>query len=256
VKISLVTVCFNGEKTIEDTIKSVISQTHEFVEYIIIDGGSRDGTAGIVNKYKAHVAQFVSEPDQGIYDAMNKGIHLATGDVIGFINADDFYADSGVVERVARTFEDSTIDACYGDLCYVKQDDTDSVVRYWKSSEFKSGFFLRGWCPPHPTFFARRSVYERFGGFDLDFRIAADMELMLRFLVAHDVPAAYLPHVLVKMRMGGTTNRSFENIVKQNREIWRAFKKHGLQPSLLSFLGGKMISRGRQFFSRPGEAVN
>lgn len=250
-KISIITVCFNSAETIGHTLRSVREQNYHDVEHIVIDGGSRDKTLDVVAAEGVHVAKLVSERDHGIYDAMNKGIAMATGDVIGFLNADDFYAAPDVLMQVAKVFEERPINACYGDLCYVKQANTQNIVRYWRSSDFKSGLFFSGWCPPHPTFFVRKSIYERFGGFDLDYKIAADMELMIRFLVVHRVKSCYLPRILVKMRMGGTTNRSVRNVIKQNCEIWQAFKKHSLRPSLAQFISGKLLLRGKQFLFRP-----
>jgi glycosyltransferase involved in cell wall biosynthesis len=250
-KFSIVTVCFNSAPTIGHTLKSVASQTYSDIEHIIVDGASRDGTLGVVESNKSRVAKVVSEPDRGIYDAMNKGIGLATGEIIGFINSDDFYATETVIEDVAKVFEDSDIDACFGDLQYVRQDDVQAVVRYWRSSPFVPGAFLRGWVPPHPTFFARRSVYDRCGCFDLRFPIAADMELMTRFLEVNRIRSRYLPEVLVNMRLGGTTNSTWRNILQQNQEIWRALKLHSLNPSLLPFVIGKLMSRGGQFLARP-----
>jgi glycosyltransferase involved in cell wall biosynthesis len=249
-RISVITVCRNSVETIEDTLRSVASQTSPSVEHIVVDGGSRDGTMRIVERFP-HVAKAVSEPDRGIYDAMNKGIRMATGDIIGTINADDFYAAPDVLARVASAFEDPTIDACYGDLCYVGYRDTTRIIRYWRSSEFTPDLYLYGWCPPHPTFFVRRSVYDRQGTFDLSYKIAADVELTMRYLVKHRLRARYLPHVLVKMRVGGTTNNSISNIVKQNLEIWRALKAHGQKPSIVRFVAGKVVSRLKQFATNP-----
>ena len=174
---------------------------------------------------------WVSEPDRGIYDAMNKGIRLSTGEIIGTINADDFYAEPDVLARVAALFEDPAIDVCYGDLCYVGYDDPTRIVRYWRSSEFKPDLFLYGWCPPHPTFFVRRSVYDRLGTYDESYKIAADVDLTMRYLEKHRVRSRYLPQVLVKMRMGGSSNKSIRNVIQQNREIWAALRKHGLELS-------------------------
>ena len=157
-KISVITVCFNAQNTIGHTLRSVRDQTLDSIEHIIIDGCSNDGTLKVVESEGNHVAMIVSERDKGIYDAMNKGIALATGDIIGFINADDFYASSDVLAAVASAFESSGADCCYGDLCYVQQDDVSKIVRYWRSAPFATGMFGRGWCPPHPTFFARREV--------------------------------------------------------------------------------------------------
>jgi len=250
-KISIITVCYNSEKTIEDTLRSVRQQNHENIEHIIIDGGSTDRTLAVVATAGAHVAKIVSEPDNGIYDAMNKGIALATGDVVGFINADDFYPGPTVLALVASAFESSGADCCYGDLCYVKQEDVSKTVRYWRSAPFTLGLFGRGWCPPHPTFFVRREVYTRLGGFDLSFKIAADFELMARYLEAAHITSRYIPQVLVKMRLGGTTNRSLINIFKQNVEIRRALSSIGRRSSLVGFLSNKLFIRLIQFVSRP-----
>ncbi|GGI54441.1 glycosyltransferase family 2 protein [Oxalicibacterium solurbis] len=248
--ISIITVCYNSAATIKDTLQSVAIQTYPSIEHLIVDGLSKDATMDVVRQFP-HVTHAVSEQDGGIYDAMNKGIAMATGNVIGFVNADDFYASPDVLASVMQVFEDPTVEACYGDLCYVKQEETSSVVRYWRSFDFKPGLFLRGWCPPHPTFFVRKDVYERCGGFDLNYKIAADVELMMRFLEAQSVRSRYIPKILVNMRMGGTTNRSIKNVVNQNREIWRAFQKNGLKPSFGRFAIGKLLSRGKQFISRP-----
>ena len=249
-KISVVTVCWNSEATIEGTLASVAAQTHPSVEHIIVDGASTDRTLEIVSRYP-HVAKVVSERDRGIYDAMNKGLALATGDVIGTLNADDFYAAPDVLAAVADAFIDDTLDVVYADLCYVDQNNPDRVVRYWRSSEFVPGSYRVGWCPPHPTFFVRRSAYERFGDFDLGYRIASDVELTMRFLERHRARYRYLQRVMVHMRLGGTTNKSIRNIIRQNREIWRALGVHGLKPSAIGFLLGKIFSRGRQFVTRP-----
>jgi len=250
-KISVVTVCFNSGAYIADALRSVDAQTWRDVEHVIVDGASRDNTLAVVGAFLQPWRRVVSERDAGIYDAMNKGIRLATGEVVGFINSDDFYASEGVLERVASVFEDPQVDACYGDLCYVQQNNVEAVVRYWRSSAYRPGQFGRGWVPPHPTLFLRRSLFARFGAFDLSYPIAADFELMARLLEVHRIKTVYLPQVLVKMRLGGTTNRSIGNIVQQNREIWRALAAHHLQPSALKFIAGKIRSRGLQFFSRP-----
>ena len=250
-KVSIITISYNSAATIGHTIESVLGQKYQNIEYIVIDGGSSDGTGDVVGRYGDRINTFVAEDDDGIYYAMNKGINIASGEVIGFINSDDFYASSEVLAKVVKVFSDPSVDACYGDLCYVKQDDIASVVRYWRSSEFIPGLFMRGWCPPHPTFFVRRSVFDQLGGFDLQYKIAADVELMLRFVEVNRIRTRYIPEVLVKMRMGGTSNRSWSNVVMQNCEIWRAFSEHSLRPSLISFVIGKLWSRGKQFFSRP-----
>jgi glycosyltransferase involved in cell wall biosynthesis len=255
-KISIVTVCYNSAKTIADTLQSVRAQTYGNIEHIVIDGQSKDNTLEVVAASGRHVSMVVSEADKGIYDAMNKGIALAIGEIIGFINADDFYPSAEVLAKVAKVFENPCIDACYGDLCYVAQNDTSATVRYWKSSEFVPSTFETGWCPPHPTFFVRRAIYQRFGGFDLDYKIAADVELMMRFLEVHKIRTHYLPAVLVHMRMGGETNKSLRNIVKQNREILRALRLHNMRASAWRLMGHKLISRGWQFFVSPNPVGN
>lgn len=249
--ISIITVCYNSEAHIADALRSVDTQTWPNLEHLVIDGASRDATLAVVAQHPRPWRHVVSERDRGIYDAMNKGIALARGELIGFLNSDDFYPTPRVLERVAEVFADESIEGCYGDLCYVRQNDTSSIVRYWRSSPFEPGLFSSGWCPPHPTLFIRRATYARLGGFDLRYPIAADMELMARYLEVNRIRTVYLPEVLVHMRMGGTTNRSLRNILQQNREIWQALEQHRLSPSFLSFLGGKLVSRCRQFLSRP-----
>ena len=250
-KISVITVCYNSAKTIGYTLRSVREQTHGDIEHIIVDGCSNDDTLEVVKAEGLHVTKVVSERDKGIYDAMNKGIALASGEIVAFINADDFYASPCVLTTVAVAFENSGADCCYGDLCYVSQVDPTRTVRYWRSADFVPGSFEKSWCPPHPTFFVRRSVYQRLGGFDLSFKIAADFELMARYLEATRISSCYIPKVLVKMRLGGTTNRSLSNIFKQNAEIRRALSKNGLHSSLVSFVLNKLVTRAIQFVRRP-----
>lgn len=249
-KISVITVVYNCRRTIEDALDSVLSQTHKNIEHIVIDGNSTDGTMDVLRARRDDIAELVSEPDDGIYDAMNKGIALATGDIIGTLNADDVYAGPDVLASVADTLSDESIDACYADLVYVDQTDLNRVVRYWKSRTYKDGLFRRGWVPAHPTFFVKRHVYEEYGAFDLEFRLAADFELMLRFLARHGVRAAYIPKVFIKMRLGGVTNQSWRNIVKQNVEILRAGRKNHVPISPLHF-STKVLARISQFVRRP-----
>lgn len=250
-KISIITVCFNSAATINDTIKSVKNQHYHDLEYILIDGGSSDQSVDMILAAGDLISKFISEVDEGIYDAMNKGINLASGEVIGFINADDIYSSDRVLECIAKTFSDPNIDACYADLCYVKQTKTDSIIRYWKSSKFIPGSFEKGWCPPHPTFFVRRSIYKKYGLFNPSYQIAADFELMMRFLEVHKIKSKYIPNTFVHMRLGGTTNKSLPNIIKQNLEILRALRMHSSSSKPLYFLFLKLISRLRQFISKP-----
>ena len=231
-KISIITPSFNSEKTIEDAIKSVIGQTYKDIEYIIIDGGSKDKTLEIINKYQDKVSKVVSEKDRGLYDAINKGIKLATGEIIGNLNSDDIYENNKVLELVAETFEKTKCDVCWGDLVYVKKDNLNKITRVWKSSEFKTGKFKTGWHPPHPTFFVKREIYEKFGVFRENFKIAADYELMLRLLEKHQVKSSYIPQTLVRMREGGKSNwKSILNVLKANLECYRSFKINQLPVS-------------------------
>ena len=250
-KISLITVTWNSAATVADTLRSVNAQTHPDVEHIVIDGGSSDATLAIVKAEGRRVTTVVSEPDHGIYDAMNKGLALATGDIVGLLNSDDFLAAPHVLVTIAAAFADPDVDAVYGDLCYVRQNASSQIVRYWRSSPFVPGAFARGWAPPHPALYIRREIYERFGRFDLAYSLTADLELMARFIEIHRIRTRHVPQVFVHMRLGGATNKSLRNIVRGNREIRRALHKHGLAGSLLGFAFGKLVSRGRQFLVRP-----
>ncbi len=250
-KISIITVTHNAESTIECCIKSVIDQNYRELEYILIDGLSNDGTSSIIKNYKSFVSSFISENDQGIYDAMNKGIRLAKGEIVGFLNSDDFYTNKNVLSSVAKIFtENPSIEACFSDLLYVSKNNSSKIIRFWKSSPFKKGLFAKGWCPPHTTFFVRRSVYEKYGGFDLDYKISADFELMLRFLEVYNIKSKYVPKTWVTMRMGGTTNKSLKNIWKQNKEVVQALSRNKLSYNIISFFLNKIIFRGIQFFQR------
>ncbi|HGX93503.1 MAG TPA: glycosyltransferase, partial [Candidatus Tenderia sp.] len=209
-RISIITATWNAGRTLGDCLQSVARQGVA-AEHLVIDGASTDNTLQVIEAHRDTVAQVISEPDEGIYDAMNKGIALAHSEVVGILNADDFYASSDVLERVLACFEDPSVDACYGDLRYVDFDDPQRTVRFWRSGDFRPERFYRGWMPPHPTFFVRRLVYERFGGFNTGLGSAADYEIMLRFLLRHRIRAVYLPKVLVHMRTGGVSNASTRN---------------------------------------------
>ena len=245
-KISVITVAYNSATTIADTLRSVANQTYLDIEHLVIDGNSTDETIRVVEAHRHARLTLSSEPDKGIYDAMNKGLALASGEVVGFLNSDDFYAEASVLEKVANAFQDPAMDACYADLVYVSPDNT-RVVRYWKSKRFTKGDFAKGWCPAHPTFYVRKSVIERLGLFDQSYKLAADVEFMMRYLERGQVHAAYIPHVLVRMRLGGATNQSWKNIVQQNEEIFAALRKNGVTFSKLWFAANKGISRLWQF---------
>lgn len=246
-KISIITVCYNSAKTIGDTLKSVANQKDVNIEHILIDGASTDETIKIIKQYDS-VTTLISEPDKGIYDAMNKGIALATGDIVGTLNADDFYANDHVLSEVSRIFLDPNIDACYGDLVYVSEVNAAKAVRFWKSNNYKSGLFKSGWMPAHPTFFVRKNVYEQLGKFNLNYKIAADFELLFRFIEKNKVNTKYLPKVIVKMRLGGTTNKSIYNVIRQNKEIFTILRENYADFSMFKFVAKKLINRFLQFY--------
>ncbi len=228
-KISIITATYNSAATVRDTLTSVRQQDYPGIEHIIIDGCSTDDTLQIVHDFP-HVAKVVSEKDKGIYDAMNKGINIATGDVIGILNSDDMYVDSKVISRIAEAFSDPHIRATYADLQYVQQNDLDKIIRTWKAGLFSKKKFYYGWMPPHPTFFVQKKVYEEIGLFNLSLQSSADYELMLRVFLKYDITAHYIPRVIVKMRAGGISNASFKNRIRANREDRLAWKMNGLQP--------------------------
>jgi glycosyltransferase involved in cell wall biosynthesis len=246
-KVSVITVTYNSAETVEDTIKSVVNQDYKDIEYIIIDGLSKDNTLEIVNKYKHKIAKVISEKDHGIYDAISKGIKNATGDIVVALNSDDMYASNDVITKVVELFKSSHADAVYGDLNYVDRFDTSKVIRKWKSGIYKKGHFLKGWMPPHPTFFVRNYCYQKYGSFNLTLRSAADYELMLRFIHKHEIKVAYLPKLIVNMRAGGQSNVSFKNRFKANREDRKAWEINGLKPGLLTLLR-KPLSKIKQYF--------
>lgn len=243
--ISLITATYNSASTIQDTLRSVAAQEYPRIEHLIIDGLSKDNTLELVGQFP-HVQKVVSERDRGIYDAMNKGIALATGDIVGIINSDDFYHTPQVLSKVAAMMEQSGAGVLYGDLEYVDAVDTGKVIRHWKSGTYHNTRFHRGWMPPHPTFFVRRELYAQFGGFNTDLRFSADYELMLRFLVRHRVPVCYLPEVMVRMRMGGASNASLRNRLRANREDRLAWEINGLKPRFYTLVW-KPLSKIGQF---------
>ena len=244
--ISVITVVNNGAATIADTLLSVASQSYPHIEHIVIDGASTDDTLKIIHKHASQITVIKSEPDHGMYDAMNKGLAMATGDIIGFLNSDDVYADSRVLDEIASVIENKNVDACYGDLVYVDRIDVCKVVRYWKSQPYRDGLFEKGWMPAHPTFYARRWVYDKFGGYDLAYRYQSDFELTMRFLAIKKISSAYIPRVLVKMRSGGAS-RGLRHILMGNIEAYVACRRHSLRVTPL-FIAKKIFSRIPQFF--------
>ena len=251
-KVSIITVCFNSAKTIEDTLRSVLGQDYENIEYVVVDGGSTDATPSILKKYGRQIHKCISEPDNGVYDAMNKGIALASGDIIATLNSDDIYASPTVVSRMVDLIKANNLDAAYADLAYIKGNDTDNIVRFWKTGYFQPGSFARGWVPPHPTFFCKKDVFGRYGYFRGDYHISADFELMLRFFEKHQIDVGYLPEVIVNMRTGGKAN-VITGIIKGNCEIFNAFKVNGLRFSPMFFLQ-KPFTKLAQLFKRPKPA--
>ena len=245
-KISIITVSYNSAKTIETTFMSVLQQTYSNIEYIVIDGGSTDNTLKIAKKYSEIITVLVSEQDNGLYDAMNKGISLATGDVIGLINSDDLFCDPDALNKVAKVFKkNKNLDSVYADLFYVSQQDINKISRRWVSGIQRK--FKYGWHPAHPTFYIKKSIYNRFGLFDLSFKLAADFEIMLRFLDKHNISTTYLKEPLVKMRLGGETNKSFKNIYYQNIECLRAFDKNNIKVAKFFYPFFRIIPKFFQF---------
>ncbi len=244
-KISVITAVYNNRDTIAEALDSALTQTHPDVELVVIDGGSTDGTREVLQGYADRLAVLVSEPDHGIYDALNKGIARAGGEVAGFLHSDDLFADVAVLSRIAAAFADPAVDAVYGDLLYVRKDDPSRVVRTWRADAFSPARMAHGWMPPHPTFYVRRAVYERLGGYDTSYRIAADYDCVLRLLGKGGVRAAYIPEVLVKMRVGGASNRSLKNILQKSREDYRALRVNGVGG--LRALAWKNLSKLPQF---------
>jgi glycosyltransferase len=248
-KVSLITISYNAEETIEDTIQSVLNQSYKNIEYIIIDGKSNDNTLDIIDRYKDRISKVVSEKDKGLYDAMNKGITHCTGDIIGMLNSDDLLASNDIIENLVKVFTSEKTDAVYGDLVYVDREDTKKVKRKWISKKYKKGAFKRGWMPPHPTFYVRKVLYQYYGKFDLRFKTSADYELMLRMIHKHNIKLSYLSEIMVKMRVGGQSNVSIKNRLNANREDKMAWDVNGLKrPLFLSLV--KPLSKVGQFLKR------
>lgn len=227
-KISVVTAVYNRVGTLRAAIDSVQAQTYPDIEHVIQDGGSTDGTLDVAREAATASTVIVSEPDQGIYDAINRGISNASGDAIGLMHSDDFFAGPHVIDKVAAALADPAIDGVYGDLQYVAADEPERVIRHWKSGEYSAAKLRQGWMPPHPTLYLRREVFDRLGLYDTGLQIAADYDAMLRYLAKGGIKLAYIPEVLVKMRVGGESNRSLERIVQKSREDLTAIRRNGV----------------------------
>ena len=252
-KISIITVVHNNKKTIKDAINSVLSQNYDNLEYIIIDGASTDGTVEVINEtirvHKKKNIKFISEKDNGVYDAMNKGIDLASGEIVGILNSDDLYYDEYCIPIVMNEFK-KKIDSIFADLIYVRTNNTDKVVRYYSSAHFSPKKFAFGWMPAHPTFFVKRNCYEKYGNYKTDYIIAADYELLIRLLATHNISYNYIPKVLVKMRVGGLSTKNFKSNWILNREIVRSCKENGIKTNLLK-VHLKYFTKSLQLIKRP-----
>ena len=247
-KISIITATFNSESTIETAIQSVANQTYSEIEHIIIDGGSTDNTLSIIEQNKAKISKVISEPDEGIYDALNKGIKLATGNLIAFLHADDFYANENSIKNSIELLKNKNTDSVYADLQYVSKDDVTKVVRNWVSGDFSYNQLKKGWMPPHPTFIVKKEAYEKYGYFNTNFKIAADYDLVLRFLGEHKISTTYLPEIIIKMRVGGASNRSLKNIIQKSKEDLKALRTNKVGGIFSLFY--KNISKIPQFFTK------
>lgn len=244
-KVSIITATYNSASTVADTLESVKVQTYPFIEHIVVDGLSKDNTLELVQASN-HVQKIISEKDQGIYDAMNKGIALSDGAIIGILNSDDFYAHENVIQEVVKLFETTNCDAVYGNLIFVHPDNPKRILRKWIAGGYDVNLFLKGWMPPHPTFFVRKSVYEKFGTFNTTLKSSADYELLLRFLFMHQIKVAYLHDVLVHMRSGGQSTKSIQNRIRAHKEDYLAWRLNGLTPKWYTLML-KPIRKIKQF---------
>lgn len=235
-KVSIITVVYNNVNTIQDAIESVLSQTYTDIEYIIIDGGSTDGTVEIIKSYGNKISKFISESDHGIYDAMNKGLKFATGDIVGILNSDDFYAQTEVISKVVQIFQENRIECMFADLVYIHPKNLEKIVRYYDSSHFSPKKFAYGWMPAHPTFFVKREIYEKYGYFKTDYKIAADYELLVRFLGKFKISYFYYQAPIVKMRTGGVSTNNLKSNYTLNKEILRACKENNIYTNLIMIL--------------------
>jgi glycosyltransferase involved in cell wall biosynthesis len=251
-KLSVVTVCRNARDTIGAALDSIHGQTHTGVEHIVVDGASTDGTLEILQSRGDRIAKLISEPDDGLYYAMNKGVFAATGAYLGFLNSDDIYQDERALERVAAALSSGEWDSSHGDLVYVHSSDPGKVLRYWKSRPYEPGMFEAGWHPAHPTLFVRTKILQELGGFDTRYRYHADFDLMVRLFIDRKITSTYIPRVLVRMRSGGHTNRSLRNVYRGNRESYVIAKRFGVATSPFWIIK-KLAYRVRQFFKRPGK---
>jgi glycosyltransferase len=226
-------------------MESVQQQTYTHIQHIIVDGGSSDGTLEIAREYSDQRITVISERDHGIYDAMNKGAQKSKGDIICFLNADDYYSSPKIIENVVQRFAEDSVEVVYGDIEYVSPESPGRVTRKWESGPFRNGLFTLGWAPPHPAFFVRIHAFKKAEGFRLEYKLAADADLMMRMLEVASTKWSYIPQVMVKMRLGGATNNSLQNILRGNVEIWKSLKANGLRPKLMPFIMHKAVLKVR-----------
>lgn len=245
-KISIITVSYNSQSTILDTIDSVNHQDYPNIEHVFIDGKSTDNTLDIIKSKSKRKNVIISEKDNGIYDAMNKGIKYCTGDIIGILNSDDLYCSNLVIGQIVKAFDKSGKDIVYGNINYVDKENTNKVIRKWKSSNYITNSFKKGWHPPHPSFFVKKEVYEKYGNFDLNLKIAADFDLMYRFIEVKRAPSFFLDIFIVNMRLGGESNRSLQNIYKGNMDVIKSFKKYNSKQHPL-YIFYRLIPKLKQF---------
>lgn len=245
-KISIITVSYNSKSTIATTFQSVANQTYKNLEYIVVDGGSEDGTLDLIKKYEKYIDKWISEPDKGIFDAMNKGVQMATGDVVGLLNSDDLFNSDRVIEKVMEVFNSNKdLDSLYADLYYVSQTDIRKIVRSWVTGDMKP--FKSGWHPAHPTFYVKKRVYDSFGLYDISLKLASDFELMLRFLERYKISTHYLKEPLVRMRLGGASNNSLKGLFIQNVECIQAFKQNKLKVNPLLYPINRLMPKLLQY---------
>ena len=253
-RISIITVCYNASATLLDAVQSVLSQKPRnsdgfSLEYIIVDGASTDNSLDLLKPYQNEISNIISEPDNGLYDAMNKGIQAATGDVVGILNADDVYAHQHVLSDIAEAFTTQGIEGVYGDLNYVNPNDLSEVVRVWRSGSYSRGKFKWGWMPPHPALFCKKECYSKWGLFDVTLKSAADYELMLRFIHKNEMSLNYIPKTIVLMRAGGVSNASLRHRINAHKEDWKAWRMNGLKPNLFTLLA-KPLRKLPQFLHK------
>lgn len=251
-KVSIIIPTYNSQEFIKSALDSVFSQSYQNIECIVVDGASTDNTLNIIKEYKETYKErfvFISEKDKGVFDALNKGIKNSTGDIIGWLGSDDFYENKNVVEDAVIKIKNNDLDICWGDLLYVDKDNTNKILRNWKSSEYKKGMFQKGWQMPHFASFVKRDIFNRFGYFNLEFRIAADYDFFLRILEKNTIKSAYINKVFLKMRAGGQSNRSIKNIIEGNKECFNAWKKNNLEVNIFKLFLPKPFNKIKQYLS-------